>query len=153
RGRQPHLRTLRLPEAGRAVIAKRLIVLYNPRGEGHILPLGLIHVASVLPRHRVVIVDGRLEPDAEARVAALAREAACLGVSVLTGAPILDALKVTEAARRERPDLPVIWGGWHPSLLPEQCLASGVVDACVIGQGERTLAEAVAALDAGAGLQ
>ena len=40
-----------------------------------------------------------------------------------------------------RPDLPVIWGGWHPSLLPEQCLASGVVDACVTGQGERTFAE------------
>ena len=129
------------------------VVLYNPRGEGHILPLGLIHVGSVLPRERVVIVDGRLEADPAARVAALARDAVCLGVSVLTGAPILDALEVSEAARRVRPDLPVVWGGWHPSLLPDQCLASGVVDACVSGQGERTLAELVSALDAGRGFE
>jgi len=147
------VRTVRVSEAGLAMSANRPIVLYNPRGEGHILPLGLVHVGSVLPRERVVIVDGRLEPDAAARVAALAKDAVCLGVSVLTGAPILDALKVTEAARQARPDLPVLWGGWHPSLLPEQCLSSGVVDACVTGQGERTLAEVVEALDGGGGFE
>lgn len=129
----------------------RPVVLYNPRGESHILPLALVHVGSMLPERRVVIVDGRIEKEPEAVVAELAREALCLGVTVLTGAPILDALKVTRAARAVRPDLPVIWGGWHPSLLPEQCLASGVVDACINGQGERTFEEIVAALDAGRG--
>src|SRR6266581_9410344 len=123
------------------------IVLYNPRGESHILPLALVHVGSMFPGRRVVIVDGRLDLAPEARVAELAREAACLGVTVLTGAPILDALRVTRAARAARPDLPVVWGGWHPSLVPEQCLASGLVDACVNGQGERTFADVVAALD------
>lgn len=131
----------------------RPIVLYNPRGEGHILPLALVHVGSMLPRHPVVIVDGRIDADALARVASLAKEALCLGVSVLTGAPILDALRVTRAARAARPELPVIWGGWHPSLLPEQCLAAGLVDACVVGQGERTFEEIVAALEDGHGFE
>jgi len=125
------------------------VILYNPRGESHILPLALIHVGSLLPEHRVVIVDGRIDRDPERRVAELAKDALCLGVTVLTGAPILDALGVTRAARAARPDLPVIWGGWHPSLLPEQCLESGVVDACVTGQGERTFEEAVRAIAAG----
>lgn len=125
------------------------IVLYNPRGEGHILPLALVHVGSVLPRERVRVLDGRLGGGAAREVARLAREATVLGVSVLTGAPILDALAVTRAAKAARPDLPVVWGGWHPSLLPEQCLASGVVDACVVGQGERTFQEVVASLDSG----
>jgi radical SAM superfamily enzyme YgiQ (UPF0313 family) len=128
---------------------RRAVVLYNPRGESHILPLALVHVGSVFHDRRVEIVDGRLEVAPEARVAELARDAVCLGVTVLTGAPILDAMAVTRAARAARPDLPVIWGGWHPSLMPEQCLASGLVDACVTGQGERAFAEVVAALEEG----
>lgn len=127
----------------------RPIVLYNPRGESHILPLALVHLGSVFSGRRVVIVDGRVDLTPEARVAELSRDALCLGVTVLTGAPILDALAVCRAARAARPDLPVIWGGWHPSLMPEQCLESGVVDACVNGQGERTFAEIVQALDEG----
>jgi radical SAM superfamily enzyme YgiQ (UPF0313 family) len=129
------------------------IVLYNPRGESHILPLALVHVGSMFPDRRVEIIDGRVEIAPEARVASLAREALCLGVTVLTGAPILDALKVTRAARAARPDLPVIWGGWHPSLMPEQCLRSGVVDACVNGQGEIAFTEIVQALEAGRGYE
>lgn len=126
---------------------RRSIVLYNPRGESHILPLALVHVGSLFPDRRVEIVDGRVDLAPEARVTELAREALCLGVTVLTGAPILDALKVTRAARAGRPDLPVIWGGWHPSLMPDQCLASGDVDVCVSGQGERTFLETVIALE------
>ena len=119
---------------------RRPVVLYNPKGEGHILPLALVHVGSMVLRDRVVIVDGRVELAPEARVVELGKEALCLGVSVLTGAPILDALRVSRAAKARNPDLPVVWGGWHPSLMPEQCLASGAVDACVIGQGEQTFA-------------
>jgi len=127
----------------------RPVVLYNPRGESHILPLALLHVGSALPGRRVEIVDGRIDPDPERTVAALAKDALCLGVTVLTGAPILDARHMSEAARAVRPDLPVIWGGWHPSLMPEQCLESGVVDACASGQGERTFADVVSALEDG----
>jgi anaerobic magnesium-protoporphyrin IX monomethyl ester cyclase len=127
----------------------RPIVLYNPRGEGHILPLGLVHVGSMTPDDRVVIIDGRVELAPEARVVELGDDALCLGVSVLTGAPILDALRVSRAAKAKNPRLPVIWGGWHPSLMAEQCLASGVVDACVVGQGERTMATVIDALRAG----
>ncbi len=132
---------------------KRPVVLYNPRNESHILPLALVHIGSMLPGRSVVIVDGRVEVAPEARIAALAEDALCLGVTVLTGSPILDALRVTRIAKGCRPDLPVIWGGWHPSLLPEQCLASGVVDACAVGQGEWTFAEAVARIEAGSSLE
>jgi anaerobic magnesium-protoporphyrin IX monomethyl ester cyclase len=131
------------------VSARRRVILYQPRCEGHILPLALVHLGSMFPEGSVEIVDGRLESDPAHRIAELAGDALALGVSVLTGAPILDALAVCEAAKRARPDLPVIWGGWHPSLLPEQCLASPAVDACAIGQGEHTFVEAIAAAEDG----
>jgi hypothetical protein len=129
------------------------VVLYQPRGPGRGLPLALVHLGSMLPDHPVEIVDGRVDLAPEARVAELCRDALCLGVTVRSGAPIADALRITRAAREASPRLAVIWGGPHPTLLPEQCLASGLVDACVEGQGERTFAQVFHALRHGASFE
>jgi len=131
------------------------VVLYNPRAVFYTMPLGPLAVASALDRERydVVIVDGRLEPDPTRAVLAHLAGALCLGVSVLTGAPIRDALAVSRAAKRARPDLPVVWGGWHPSLFPTACLDEPSVDVTVQGQGERTFAEIVARLERGDDLE
>ena len=110
------------------------------------MPLGLLHVGSALSGQPVEIVEGRLDLAPEARVAGLAREALLVGVAVRTGRSISDALRISRAVRLANPDLPIVWGGPHPTLFPGQCLASGVVDACVLGPGEETLAELVAAL-------
>lgn len=126
------------------------VVLYQPRGRGRGLPLALVHLGSMLPDHPVEVVDGQVDLAPEARVAELCRDALCLGVTVCSGTPTGDALRITRAARAANPRLAVIWGGPHPTLLPDQCLASGTVDACVEGQGERTFAQAFHALRHGA---
>jgi radical SAM superfamily enzyme YgiQ (UPF0313 family) len=133
-------------------MSRPLVLLYNPRGESHILPLALIHIGSMLPDCDVRIIDGRIELTPESTLAELSDDAVCVGVTVLTGKPILDALRASRAVKRRNPHVPVIWGGWHPSLLPDQCLASPVVDACVSGQGEETFREIVSKLAAGQGL-
>jgi anaerobic magnesium-protoporphyrin IX monomethyl ester cyclase len=124
---------------------RRKVVLYNPRCTFYTMPLALVALASRLDaaEYDVHIVDGRLELDPVAAVLAHADEALCLGITVLTGAPILDALEITQAAKLRRPELPVVWGGWHPSLFPEQTLAEAGVDALVVGQGEDPFAEIV----------
>ncbi len=131
------------------------IVLYNPRAVFHTMPLALVAVGSALDRARfdVRLVDGRLERDPVARVIAETEDALCLGVSVLTGRPIHDALAVTRAVRAARPGLPIVWGGWHPSLFPGECLDEPSIDAVVIGQGEETLRELVARLAWGCDLE
>lgn len=130
----------------------RKVVLYNPRAVFWTMPLALIAVASALDRakYEVVIVDGRL--DSTAALLPHLDDALCLGVTVLTGAPLHDALAVSRAARARRPDLPVIWGGWHPSLFPEMCSAEPAVTAAVMGQGEETFAEILDRLAAGQSL-
>jgi radical SAM superfamily enzyme YgiQ (UPF0313 family) len=124
------------------------IVLYNPRAVFFTMPLALVAIGSALDRMRaeVRIVDGRIERDPVARVLRETDGALCLGVSVLTGRPIRDALAVTRAVKAARPDLPVIWGGWHPSLFPTECLEEPSIDAVVIGQGEETFREIVSRL-------
>ncbi|HEX9188462.1 MAG TPA: radical SAM protein [Vicinamibacteria bacterium] len=128
---------------------RRPIILYQPRDAGAVMPLGLLALGSWLSGEHVVVVDGRFELAPEARVAELAREALCLGVSVRTGAPLREARRVSAAARAARPGLPVLWGGAHASLDPASCLETGVVDACAPGAGEEALAAAAEAIRGG----
>ena len=132
-------------------MAKHRVVLYNPRAPFFTMPLALIAIGSALDRSRydVTIVDGRLDADPIARVVDATKDAVCLGVSVLTGTPIRDALAATRAVRAARPRCRIVWGGWHPSLFPADTLAEAGVDAVVVGQGEQTLAEVVDRFAAG----
>jgi len=130
------------------------VVLYNPQAVFYTFPLAVMAVGSALDRRRfeVRIIDGRLERDPVGAVVRAIDDALCLGVTVLTGAPIRDALRVTRAAKARRPDLPVVWGGWHPSLFPTETLAEPTVDITVQGQGEATFQELVDRLADRAGL-
>ena len=116
--------------------ARRPVVLYQPRDEGVRMPLGLLAVGSAMRGRHVVVVDGRLDLAPEARVVELTREADCLGLTVRSGRPLRDAVRVSAAARAANRRLRVVWGGPHARFRPEQCLATGLVDACVVGAGE-----------------
>jgi radical SAM superfamily enzyme YgiQ (UPF0313 family) len=124
---------------------KAKILLYNPQAVFYTMPLGLLAVGSHLDSQRfeVIIVDGRLEPDPMRALSPHLPEALCLGVSVLTGRPIRDALLISRAAKALRPDLPIIWGGWHPSLFPKECLEEPAIDVAVQAQGEVTFREII----------
>ena len=135
---------------------RRKVVLYNPCCVFWTMPLSLVAIGSALDRDRyeVVIVDGRLESDP---TAALLRridtDTVCVGITVLTGAPIRDALAATRAVRAAHPELPIVWGGWHPSLFPAECLDEEGVTATVAGQGEETFRELVACFEEGRDLE
>lgn len=120
------------------------VVLYNPDAVFFTMPLALVAVGSHLDpeRYEVVVIDGRLEEDPVAAVLRQLDDAVCLGVTVLTGAPIDDAIAISRAAKAARTDLPIVWGGWHPSMFGRECLTDEQsVDVTVQGQGEATLAE------------
>ena len=121
------------------------IVLYNPKAEYWTMPLALLSLASGLDRARFdpVIIDGRLENDPGGAVLGHCDEALCVGCTVLSGAPIIDALEVSRAVKSRDVDTPVIWGGWHPSVLPATCFEEPSVDIAVQGQGEPVLNEIV----------
>ena len=127
------------------------VVLYNPRAVFYTMPLALVALASALDRHDVdvVIIDGRLEADPVRAVTNAARGALCVGVTVLTGAPIHDALAVSRAVKAAAPACAVVWGGWHPSLFADECLAEPCVDIVVSGQGEEAFRDIIARLISG----
>jgi radical SAM superfamily enzyme YgiQ (UPF0313 family) len=59
---------------------------------------------------------------------------------------IYGAVEAARRAKARRPDLPVIFGGWHPSLLPEETAVESFVDFVVKGQGELALLDVAQAL-------
>jgi anaerobic magnesium-protoporphyrin IX monomethyl ester cyclase len=108
------------------------------------MPLALMAIGSYLDaeKYEVVIIDGRLEKDPMLKIkAALKRNPVCFATSVLTGAPIKDALSISKKVKAQNPELPVVWGGWHASLFPKQTLENAAIDFVVKGQGEESFAE------------
>ena len=114
-------------------------------------PLGILAVATPLLRagYKVCIVDSTITPSFQKRVIAELADAVCLAVSLVTGPMIKETVQIAKAAKRLYPDKPVILGGWHPSLLPDQTLAAEYVDIVVTGQGEDAMLEVLQAIEAG----
>tara|TARA_B100000508_G_scaffold124136_1_gene107266 strand:+ start:8205 stop:9569 length:1365 start_codon:yes stop_codon:yes gene_type:complete len=114
------------------------------------MPLALLALGSNLDNdsYDVIIVDGRIDPNAKQAIKNHIKDAICFGVTVLTGKPIKDALEMTQWVKSIDPELTTIWGGWHTSLFPTETLEDEkTIDITVQGQGEETFQELVAALD------
>src|SRR5262252_4104399 len=126
------------------------VVLFYPAYEGPPLsaPLCLLALAATLRARdfEVVVIDAAITPQYKNSILKEVGNALCLGISVLTGPMIQGAIDIATAVRNGSPNLPVIFGGWHPSLLPDQTLNETFVDAVVRGQGELTLLEVAEAL-------
>ncbi len=118
-------------------------------------PLALIAVAAPLVEagYEVKIVDSALDEDYLEAVLRELEGALCLGISLITGPMIRGAVEVGTAAKRLYPDLPVVLGGWHPSILPEQTLEAPFVDVVALKQGEVTFQELVEAFREGGSLE
>ena len=72
-----------------------------------------------------------------------------IGVSALTSFQILRGLALTKYVKRRCPETPVVWGGIHPTMCPEQTLKEPMIDYVVINEGEETLYELFQHLNSG----
>lgn len=120
-----------------------------------ILPLGTLAIATPLTAagFSVEIIDQRVNEDWRAKVrAAAAAKPVFFGVSSMTGVQIKGGLQASRIVKEVAPDVPVVWGGVHPSLLPDQTLAHPDVDIVVIGEGDATAPDLARALVEGRAL-
>jgi radical SAM superfamily enzyme YgiQ (UPF0313 family) len=117
-------------------------------------PLGILAVSTPLLRagFQVRIIDSTITPGFRRRVLEELSDALCLAVSLVTGPMIRETVEIARAAKRLYPNKPVILGGWHPSLLPDQTLAAEFVDVVVRGQGEEAMLEVVERISEGESL-
>ena len=137
---------------------KKKIVMFLPhradpgRGEmfsADLLPLELLQIATgpAAEGYEIVLLDAMIEENYIEKVLEACDGALCFASSCILGYQVYDGYVVAQAVRERYPDLPIIWGGWFPSVIPEMYLEANVADAVCIGQGEIAFLEIVQAID------
>lgn len=114
-------------------------------------PHAILSIAAPLDNagYRIAILDQRTQSITQELLKNLiSSDTICIGVSSMTGTQVRNALRITRMAR-ELTDgkTPIVWGGTHPTVLPEQTAAHPDIDAVVVGEGELTFMELVEALE------
>src|SRR5262245_53253303 len=117
------------------------VLLLHPRptpGDSCTVPYSCLAVAAplVAAGHRVEILDEFSTPNYERQLLTSAARADVAGISCFTGFQIESALRTARLLRDQAPQLPLVWGGYHPSLFPETTVASELADFVITGQGE-----------------
>src|SRR5207344_1804665 len=103
--------------------------------------------------YEIVMIDAMIEPDYLRRVLDACDGALCFASSCILGYQVYDGYVVAKAVRERHSKLPIIWGGWFPSVTPEMYLKGGIADAVGIGQGELTFMEVCDAISNGESLE
>ena len=130
-----------------------MILFFNPRAtrpKNRRYPLSILAIAAVVEgKEEYAIVDGNLDDDPQASIAKIMQErpARILAVTVMPGPQMKASLPVCRWFKRAFPNVPIVWGGYFPSIYPDTALNANYVDFVVRGQGEETFVELLNALD------
>lgn len=113
-------------------------------------PIGLALIAAVLERegYPVTVLDAnalRLQPK---DLAPLVTDVDVVGLTAMTPT-VGAAVSIARHLKQANPELTIILGGAHATLLPEETLATAPeIDIIVRGEGEETIIELLQALEA-----
>lgn len=129
-----------------------MIILFNPRAtkpRNRRFPLSVMALAAVLEgRENYQIVDGNVDDHPTETILDLIRNhhVEMLGVSVMPGPQMVSAIDSCRVIRNLHPKLPIVWGGYFPSIYSDAALNARYVDYVVRGQGEHTILELIDAI-------
>ncbi|MCK5707877.1 MAG: B12-binding domain-containing radical SAM protein [Candidatus Aureabacteria bacterium] len=126
---------------------KNKILLINPCVKGNklkslsftvTLPMALLSLASTLTnRYEVIILDRAVKNDDKTLLEILEDSSLiCVGISVLTGPPIADAIYCSQLIKKTKKNVKIVWGGWHVTKAPKSVIQEDFVDYIVRGEGE-----------------
>lgn len=116
------------------------------------IPESLLGISTIPASegYKVTIIDQRVEPEWKEKLySALKENPVVFCTTCMTGPQITFAVEVSKLVKEFNRNLPVVWGGLHPTSLPVQTLEHSNVDIAVIGDGEFTFPELVHAVEKG----
>lgn len=136
---------------------KKVLLIYPKTGVDALkprMPSSLLYLATSLKAHgyKPVIVDTRVEKDFLKKIRQNL-DSIMVGLTTMTGMQILYALRLAKFVRKHNPDIPIVWGGVHPSLLPMQTIKHPLVDVVLRKEGDKSIVELVKALEKGKSLK
>lgn len=130
---------------------KKKIVLFSSNIRYSGAPLSLLAITRLidLKKYDIKIITKNENPNYEKEVIKQCDGAICLGISTIIGFPIKIAVKMSQKVKEKFPEIPIIWGGWQPTTLPEETLEASYVDYICMGQGDKTFSQFVDCISSG----
>ncbi len=118
-----------------------LVNLVLPEQSGIYPPFGILSIASALRKKgiEVNVFHERATPGNMKSILQRSHDSLFAGFSVLTGKTINHNLRLSRMFKVE--GIPVLWGGIHPTFLPECTLRNDAVDYIIMGEGEEGICE------------
>lgn len=117
------------------------------------VPIGIMSLASFVEKQdiKVVIIDARLYDKKTSSkklfdAVMASPEQVMVGFSATTS-QTKHAYMLSKELKLKYPKIPVVWGGIHPTLYPEQTIKSDFVDFVIAGEGEYGLIELIKQLN------
>jgi len=118
---------------------KVLLVYPGNKLRGFAFPMGILYIAKSLLNINIDVSIIHLGIDSIKDIKF--ENYLFVGISMLTGKTISEGLYVAKLIKNYNKKIPVVLGGVHPSLLPEESLKNELVDIVVIGEGDETVKE------------
>jgi radical SAM superfamily enzyme YgiQ (UPF0313 family) len=114
------------------------------------LPLSVLYASAgiVAAGVDVEVLDNRLHPEEwrqELR-RRLSKETLIVGVSVMSGSPIRNAIAVSRFVKSIDPGIRVVWGGPHATFVPDSILEESSVDYVISGYASNAFQQLVEVL-------
>ena len=115
---------------------------YKYMNPGSLYPAtGILLIGTIFKKQglNVKIIDGTTKKDYEQQtIEAINDDTIMIGFSVMTSqAPL--ALNLSKIIKAKYTDIPIVWGGIHPILFPEQTVQNPNIDIVVTGEGYETI--------------
>lgn len=115
---------------------------YKYMNPGSLYPAtGILLIGTILKKQglNVKIIDGTTKKDYEQKtIEAINDDTIMVGFSVMTSQVPL-ALNLSKIIKAKHTDIPIVWGGIHPILFPEQTVQNPNIDMVVTGEGYETI--------------
>lgn len=131
-----------------------VLMVYPKTGfdvEGAIAPpFALLTVAAPLLNegYKVKIIDQRVDASWKSKLRnELKKTPLYVAVSSMSGSQIMFALQASRIIRESAKEIPIVWGGTHSTILPEQTLENPNIDIVIEGEGEITIVKLTKALE------
>jgi radical SAM superfamily enzyme YgiQ (UPF0313 family) len=135
-----------------------MIILYNPTSanpQQAPLPMSLLSLGAILEdKYDYKIIDGNFLTNPCVQLPQILQEhrASVLGMTVMPGPQLNEAVPLVKKIKQISPGLPIIWGGYFPTQHSDVVLKSGYVDYVVHSQGELTFLELLNVINNGGAL-
>ncbi|HZX11885.1 MAG TPA: radical SAM protein [Candidatus Nanoarchaeia archaeon] len=125
-----------------------LVQISNPE-DMRIAPLALLFVGDTLKKagYEPKVFHVNSEKLQAAVKDILSVDPMLVGLSVITGNQTRESANLSKMLKAEKPELPILWGGVHPTLLPRETVKEDYIDYVANGEGDTIILDIVRMLE------